>query len=60
MRLIAELRRRNVVRTTLAYVAGSWLLVQVADIVLPTFDAAPWVMKALIILLSSSGYCPLR
>jgi TolB-like protein/Flp pilus assembly protein TadD len=50
MGLIAELKRRNVVRTTLAYIAAAWLLVQVADIVLPTFDAAPWVMKALIVL----------
>jgi hypothetical protein len=45
VRLISELRRRNVVRTTLAYIAGSWLLVQVADIVLPTFDVASWAMQ---------------
>ena len=37
MRLISELKRRNVVRMTLAYLAMSWLVVQVADIVLPTF-----------------------
>ena len=53
MGLVSELRRRNVVRTTLAYIAGSWLVVQVADIVLPTFDVAPWVMQALIVLFAT-------
>jgi TolB-like protein len=53
VRLISELRRRNVVRTTLAYIAGSWLLVQVADIVLPTFDVASWAMQSLIVLLAA-------
>ena len=50
MRLISELRRRNVVRTILAYLAVSWLVVQVADIILPTFAVDPWVMQALIVL----------
>jgi len=50
VRLISELRRRNVVRTTLAYLAISWLVIQIADVVLPTFDVAPWVMQALIVL----------
>ena len=53
MRLISEIRRRNVVRTTLAYLAVSWLVVQVADIVLPTFGVAPWVMQALIVLFAA-------
>ncbi len=50
---LQELSRRNVVRTTLAYLAISWLLVQVADIVLPTFDVSPWVMQALIVALAA-------
>lgn len=53
MRLISELQRRNVVRTSLAYLAVSWLVVQVADVVLPTFGIAPWVMQALIVLFSA-------
>ena len=50
---LQELSRRNVVRTTLAYLAVSWLVVQVADIVLPTFDVAPWAMQALIVVFSA-------
>ena len=50
---LQELSRRNVVRTTLAYLAVSWLVVQVADIVLPTFDAAPWVMQTLIVVFAA-------
>jgi TolB-like protein/cytochrome c-type biogenesis protein CcmH/NrfG len=53
VRLISEIRRRNVFRTTLAYLAVSWLVVQVADIVLPTFGVAPWVMQALIVLFAA-------
>ena len=43
-----ELTRRNVVRVGLAYLAFAWLLIQVADTVLPNFGAPPWVMQALI------------
>lgn len=37
MKLIHELRRRNVFRAGAAYLAGSWLLIQVADVVLPRY-----------------------
>ena len=37
-----ELRRRNVFRIGIAYLAMAWLLLQVADTVLPAFDVAPW------------------
>ena len=50
---LQELSRRNVVRTTMAYLAVWWLVVQVADIVLPTFDVAPWVMQALIVVFAA-------
>jgi TolB-like protein/Flp pilus assembly protein TadD len=50
---LQELNRRNVVRTTLAYLAISWLIVQVADIVLPTFGVASWVMQALIVVFTA-------
>ena len=36
---IAELKRRNVIKPTIAYLIVAWLVAQVADIVLPTFDA---------------------
>jgi len=45
MPLISELRRRNVFRVAAAYAVVGWLLVEVASVVLPTFDAPSWVMK---------------
>ena len=37
MSLIAELKRRNVLRVAAAYVAVSWLLIQVVETVFPAF-----------------------
>ena len=45
MSLIAELKRRNVFRVGAAYGIVAWLLVEVASVVLPTFEAPEWVMK---------------
>ena len=46
MSLIAELKRRNVFRVAVAYAIVAWLLIEVASVVLPTFEAPEWVMKA--------------
>ena len=51
-KLISELKRRHVLKSTIAYLAISWVLVQIASIVLPTFDAPDYTLKALIIVLS--------
>ncbi len=48
MSLWSELRRRNVFRVSIAYLAGVWLLIQVASVVLPTFAAPAWAMQGLI------------
>src|SRR6266481_649984 len=48
----AELRRRNVYKVAVAYAVISWLLIQAASILLPTFEAPPWVMKALVVLIA--------
>ncbi len=48
---IAELKRRNVFRPAIAYLVVAWLIVQVADIVLSTFDAPSYVMKTLMVVL---------
>jgi hypothetical protein len=50
--LIKELKRRNVFNVALAYIISSWLLAQVADLVLENFAAPPWVMRALLIMLA--------
>lgn len=48
--LWSELKRRNVVRVGVAYAVVSWLLIQVASIVFPAFDAPRWIMQASIAL----------
>src|SRR2546423_926108 len=44
----AELRRRNVYKVAVAYAIVSWLLIQAASILFPTFEAPPWVMKVVV------------
>ncbi len=40
-----ELKRRNVFKVGAAYAIVAWLLLQIADVVLPTFEAPAWVMQ---------------
>jgi TolB-like protein/cytochrome c-type biogenesis protein CcmH/NrfG len=47
-----ELRRRNVYKVAVAYAVVSWLLIQAASILLPTFEAPAWVMKAFVVFLA--------
>ena len=51
MPLLAELKRRNVIRMAGLYLVGAWLVTQVAATLLPVFGAPDWVMKALLVLL---------
>jgi TolB-like protein/Tfp pilus assembly protein PilF len=51
MTLIAELKRRNVIRMAGLYLVGAWLVVQVAATLLPVFAAPGWVMRVLVGLL---------
>jgi TolB-like protein/Tfp pilus assembly protein PilF len=44
----SELKRRNVYKVAVAYAVVAWLLIQAASILFPTFEAPPWVMKALV------------
>jgi TolB-like protein/Tfp pilus assembly protein PilF len=46
-----ELRRRNVFKVGLAYLAMAWLLLQVGDTVFPAFGAPAWSIRALIVFL---------
>jgi TolB-like protein len=57
MSLIAELRRRNVIRMAGLYLVAAWLVVQVAETALPAFDVPGWVLRATIILLAI-GFVP--
>ena len=51
MSLFAELKRRNVVRVVLAYLAGAWLLIQIGDTVFPAYGAPDSALTVLITLL---------
>ena len=48
----AELKRRNVYKVAVAYAVVAWLLIQAASILFPTFDAPPWAMKILVVLIA--------
>lgn len=52
MTLLAELRRRNVIRMAGLYLVGAWLVVQVAGALLPMFGAPDWVARTVVILLA--------
>ena len=47
--IFSELVRRNVLRSAALYLAATWLILQVADLVLDAFDASPAVMRVLIV-----------
>ena len=49
--LFQELKRRNVFRVGLAYLAVAWLVLQAADIVLENINAPEWVMQALMLFM---------
>ena len=55
--LVAELRRRHVFRVALFYTVSAWLLVQVAETVLPVFDVPDGVLRGLIVILAL-GFVP--
>ncbi len=46
--LLNELKRRGVVRVVLGYLAAAWLLLQVADLVLPAYGFSEQAMATLI------------
>ena len=48
----SELKRRNVYKVAVAYAVVAWLLVQAASIILPTFEAPGWVMKAFVVFIA--------
>jgi adenylate cyclase len=50
--VFAELKRRNVYKVAITYAVVAWLLIQAASILLPTFEAPTWVMKALVVFLA--------
>ena len=48
-----ELKRRNVYKVAVAYGVVAWLLIQLASILFPTFEAPAWVMKVFVALIAA-------
>jgi hypothetical protein len=48
---IEELKRRNVVRVGVVYLIAAWLLAQVADLMLESFNAPGWVIQTILVVL---------
>jgi len=46
-----ELKRRNVFRVGIAYLIGSWLLAQIAELLLDTFKSPDWTMQFIVVVL---------
>ena len=57
MSLLAELKRRNVIRMAGLYLVGAWLLVQVAGTVLPWFAVSASALRGLVLVLAI-GFVP--
>jgi TolB-like protein/Tfp pilus assembly protein PilF len=49
--LFAELKRRNVYKVAVAYVAAGWALSQGIAQVLPVFDIPNWIIRLLVVLI---------
>lgn len=47
----SELKRRNVVRVAVAYAVVAWLVLQVADTVVPILELPSWITRAVLYLL---------
>ncbi len=55
--MLTELKRRNVLRVTFAYLVVGWLLTEVLTTLLPTLDAPAWMSRA-VILMFTLGFIP--
>ena len=51
MKLLEELRRRNVLRASIAYVITAWVVVESASLLLEIFAAPAWVAQTIVIML---------
>ena len=52
MRFFDELKRRNVVRVAIAYLAISWVVLQIVDVVAPILEIPDWVAKVVLLVLA--------
>ena len=53
MSFLAELRRRNVIRVLIAYLAAAWFLIQIVDTVVPAYGLLDTIVDILITVLAT-------
>ena len=51
MNLFEELKRRNVIRVGLFYILSAWVVVQVAETVLPMFEVPAAALRVIVVIL---------
>ena len=51
IQFLTELKRRNVVRIALLYIASGWALLQVSKFLLDLFAAPPWIIRLMLAVL---------
>lgn len=52
MSMFAELRRRKVFQVAIAYLAGSWLLIQIDETLLPVYGFGDAAIRAVVAVLA--------
>ena len=57
MSLFKELKRRNVFRVAIAYLAGAWLLIEVSGTLFPAFGIPDWGVR-FVVIVSALGFLP--
>lgn len=59
MSLFNELKRRNVFKVGIAYLVGSWLIIQVADILFESIGTPEWVLQTMFVVLGTGFFVAL-
>ena len=54
---LQELKRRSVIKVAIAYVVAAWVLLQVADLLVPVLSLPDWAIR-LVFLLLAVGFVP--
>lgn len=52
MSFFHELKRRKVLKVSIAYVVVAWIILQVADVIVNNLEAPGWVFKVILLVLS--------
>ena len=51
-KFLKELKRRNVIKSAVAYLIVAWVLLQVFSVLLPIVNAPDWVLKGVTVLMA--------